>query len=214
MRRTLAALGLVLSVAGCSDNSASESGGTTTPSTATSAIAAPSQRLLSEKELSAALLSLQDVPPGYSQDPPSEPDPSKTFCDYAPPFQEKIRVKREFTKGGRLSAEFLGVGFRQYADAGQAKATFEALSNALASCTGETYDGRHVSYALMSAPKLGAGSVGVKISSDDGADLLQFFALVGPVLVNTGGGGLMNANADEVIGLFKAQVGKYEAAAE
>lgn len=209
MRRALATLGLVLSVAGCND-SASELGGATTPSTSTTV----SQRLLSEKELSAALLSLQDVPPGYSQDPPSEPDPSKTFCDYVPPFQEKIRVKREFTKGGGLSAEFLGVGFRQYADAGQAKATFEALSNALASCTGETYDGRRVSYAPMSAPKLGAGSVGVKITSDDGPDLLQFFALLGPVLVNTGGGGMMNTNAEEVISLFKAQVGKYEAAAE
>lgn len=190
MRRALATLGLVLSVAGCND-SASELGGATTPSTSTTV----SQRLLSEKELSAALLSLQDVPPGYSQDPPSEPDPSKTFCDYVPPFQEKIRVKREFTKGGGLSAEFLGVGFRQYADAGQAKATFEALSNALASCTGETYDGR-------------------RVTSDDGPDLLQFFALLGPVLVNTGGGGMMNTNAEEVISLFKAQVGKYEAAAE
>ena len=46
-----------------------------------------------------------------------------------------------------------------------------------------------------------------------GADLLQFFALVGPTLVNTGGGGLMNSSAEEVIGLFQAQVQAYTTAA-
>jgi hypothetical protein len=55
-------------------------------------------------------------------------------------------------------------------------------------------------------------SVGVKITAD-GTDLLQTFALVGPTLVNTGGGGLMNASADDVNMLLEAQVNAYEAAA-
>lgn len=208
------ALGLVLSLAGCGNDRASESDGATlTPSTTTSTTAT-SHRLLSEKELTEALLNLQEVPPGYSQDPPSPPGASKTFCDYLPPFEEKIRVKRDFTKGGGLSSEFLSVGFRQYADADQAKAAYDAMTDALETCPGETYDGRTVTYSLMSAPKLGAASVGIRITNADGPDLLQFFALVGPVLINTGGGGLMNANADEIIGLFKTQVGKYEAAAK
>jgi hypothetical protein len=112
-----------------------------------------------------------------------------------------------------LSAELLSVGFRQYADADQARASFDALDNALVSCTGETYGGTKATYARMSAPKVGDGSIGVKITADSTA-VLQFFAVVGPVLVNTGGGGLMNANADEVMELLKAQVNKYEASAD
>jgi hypothetical protein len=64
----------------------------------------------------------------------------------------------------------------------------------------------------MSAPDVGDASLGVKIVAD-GVGLLQFFSVVGPVLVNTGGGGLMNANADEVMRLLEAQVKKYEGAA-
>lgn len=214
VRRILVTLALVLSVAGCGAGGGSKSSGTTTTPTGTSSTAAATQRLLSEKALTEALLGLQDLPPGYSQDPPSVAGAPKTFCDYVPPFQEETRVKREFTKGGGLSAEFLSVGLRQYADADQAGASFKALTNALASCTHESYRGTKLTYAPMSAPKLGTGSIGIKITSDGGPDLLQFFAVVGPVLVNTGGGGLMNANADEVVNLLKAQVNKYEASAE
>jgi hypothetical protein len=214
VQRILVTLALMLSVAGCGAGGGSDSSGTTTAPTSTAAIAPPTQRLLSEKELTEALLGLQDVPAGYSQDPPSEAGTPKTFCDYVPPFQEKTGVKRGFTKGGGLSAEFLSVGLRQYADADQAKASFKALSDALASCTTETYGGTKLTYAPMSAPKVGTGSIGIKITSEGGPDLLQFFAVAGPVLVNTGGGGLMNANADEVINLLKAQVNKYEASAE
>lgn len=206
-------LALLLSVAGCGAGGGSDSRETTTAPTGTPSSATPTQRLLSEKALTEALLGLQDLPAGYSQDPPSDPGAPKTFCDYVPPFQEKTRVKREFTKGGGLSAEFLSVGLRQYADADQARASFKSLTDALASCTTETYGGAKLTYAPMSAPKVGTGSIGLKITSDGGPDLLQFFAVTGPVLVNTGGGGLMNANADEVINLLKAQVNKYEATA-
>lgn len=65
----------------------------------------------------------------------------------------------------------------------------------------------------MSAPKVGEGAVGVKITAGD-TGLLQFFAIVGPVLINTGGGGLLNANANEVMSLLEAQVNKYRATAQ
>lgn len=192
----------MLSLAACGSG-ATDSSKTTNASTGTttSAAPAPAQRILSEQELTNALLAVQELPPGYSQDPPT-PNPHKTFCDYKPPFEEKIYVDRSFTKGGGLSSEVLSVGLRQYADADQAKAAFKALTDALATCTGETWNGSKLTYAPMSAPKVGDGAVGVKMNSD-GTDLLQFFALDGPVLVNTGGGGLMNANADEVISLSR-----------
>lgn len=212
LRRILVTLALILLVAGC-DSGTNDSSPTTTALTGTAAPpAAPARRILSEVELTEALLGVQDLPAGYSQDPPSDKPAEKTFCDYKPAFHEETHVERNFTKGGGLSAEFLKVGLRQYADADQARASFKSLTDALATCTGEMYNGSEMTYAPMSAPKVGDGSVGVKITADDTA-LLSFFAIDGPVLINTGGGGLMNANADEVINLFKAQVTKYEGSA-
>ena len=219
--RPLAAVSVSLVlVAGCgSADKASEPQSADTSTTTTSVASTtvttpptPTYRLLSEEELAGALLGIEDVPAGYSQDPPSDEGANKTFCDYTPPFEEQIRVRRDFTKGGGLSAELLSVGLRQYASTEEAKASFDALTDALASCPSESYEGMEMTYAAMSAPKVGDASVGVKITAD-GTDLLQTFALVGPTLVNTGGGGLMNASADDVNMLLEAQVNAYEAAA-
>lgn len=178
----------------------------------TASSVAPTLRLLSEEELAEALVGLQNLPPGYSQNAPSEKVANKTFCDYVPPFEEGIKVTRDFTKGIGLSAEMLGVGLRQFASANQAREAFEALTDTLEFCTSDTRDGVEVTYSQVSAPKVGDGSVGVRITDPD-ASVIQFFALVGPVLVNTGGGGLVNVDVDEVMSLLEAQVDKYAAAA-
>ena len=182
------------------------------PTTTTTAPEVPTYRLLSAEELGGALLGVEDLPPGYSQDPPGNNSSEKTFCDYQPPFDFQTEASRDFTKGGGLSAEALSVGLRQFAGPDEARAAFDALAAALSSCTGETYQGMELTYAPMSAPKVGDASVGVKINAD-GTDLLQYFALVGPILVNTGGGGLMNASADDVTSLLESQVSSYQAAA-
>jgi hypothetical protein len=212
MRRLLVTLAVLLSVAGCGDRGTSDRSGNGAAEPAETTATAPAYRILSQEELTKALLGVNELPPGYSQDPPSAIGPNKTFCDYPPPFEEKTRVHQDFTKGAGLSAEVLSVGLRQYADADQAKESFTALVDALATCTGETYNGVKSTYAPMSAPKVGEGSVGVKITAGD-TGLLQFFAVIGPVLVNTGGGGLMNANADEVLKILTSQVDKYRTAA-
>lgn len=86
---------------------------------------------------------------------------------------------------------------RQYADADQARASSKSPSDSLASCTDETYGGAKLTYAPIVCA-LGRRRLNRRQdTSEGGADLLQFFAVVGPVLANTGGGGLMNANADE-----------------
>lgn len=214
MGRTLASLAVAATlVAGCGHGGTSQSGSPAASTATTTTPAAPAYRILPKDQLAKALLELQDLPPGYSQDPPAAEGPSKTVCDYPPPFEESVRVRRDFTKGGGMSAEYLSLGLRQYANADQAKASFDALTNALKTCTGETYNGVQSTYAPMSAPKVGEGSVGVKITAGD-TGLLQFFAVVGPVLVNTGGGGLLNANANEVMSLLEAQVNRYRTAAK
>jgi hypothetical protein len=171
----------------------------------------PTYAVLSKDDLESALLTIQDLPAGYSQDPPSEPS-TKTFCDYKPPFTEKMYVSHDFTKGGGMSSELLTLGLRQFESAEQARAAFEALSETLETCPGETYNGSKVTYALMSAPKVGDDAVGVRIESDQ-FTLLQNFVLAGPTLVVTGGGGLIEADADEVASLLQAQVAAYQNAA-
>lgn len=180
--------------------------------TATTAPATPNYRILSKPALTEALLGVQGLSPGYSQDAPSPAGPNKTFCNYRPPFTEKAYVSRDFTKGAGLSAEILRVGLRRYADSRQAKAAFNALTDALRTCTEETSQGTKLTYAPMSAVKVGDASVGVKIAAGN-TTLLQNFALVGPTLVSTGGGGLMNANADEISNLLRDQVKAYDDAA-
>jgi hypothetical protein len=219
LRPVAAACLVLVLVASCSSKEeASVPPSTEGAATAETAAAAPSTkprptyRLLSEGELTGALLGVQDLPAGYSQDAPSADRPNKTFCDYEPPFEEQVKVRQDFTKGGGLSSELLSIGLRQYASAEEARAAFDALADALASCPGETYEGTQLTYSPMSAPTVGDASVGVKINAD-GTDLLQTFALVGPTLINTAGGGLMNASADDVNSLLEAQVDAYNVAA-
>jgi hypothetical protein len=225
-RRLAAACFVLLLVASCGssdkadapdgsrDSAAAESTTSTTSPTSTTTIPAPpAYRVLSEEELTGTLLGLEDLPAGYSQDPPEAGDTEKTFCDYVPPFMPQIEVGRKFTKGGGMSSEALVIGFRQFTSPDEARAAFDALTNALASCTGETYKGRQLTYAPMSAPKVGDASIGVKISQN-GADLLQFFALAGPTLINTGGGGPLNASTEELTSLLDAQIRAYQTAAQ
>jgi hypothetical protein len=70
------------------------------------------------------------------------------------------------------------------------------MAEAIEACSGSTSQGMELVHAPMSAPKVGDTSVGVKITAD-GPAMLQYFALVRPTSIRTGGGGLMNANADE-----------------
>ncbi len=197
---------------GSGDSTAgSDSGSGTKTTPAPAKPAAPAYRVLGKPALTKALISISDLPPGYSQDPPS-PGTNKTFCNYKPPFNEKIKISRDFTKGSGLSGEVLSVGIRQYANAKEAKAAYTALADALETCTGETDKGTKYTYAAMSAAKVGDASLGVKISTDE-ATGLQNFALVGPALINTGGGGLMNASADDITNVLKAQVRAYKSAA-
>lgn len=182
-----------------------------TPSPSATAAPEPEYVTLPKPKLESALLTIQDLPVGYSQDPPSEAG-TKTFCDYKPPFTEKVYVTRAFTKGGGMSAELLRVGLRQFESADQSRAAFDALTKTLNTCRTEMYDGTKMEYAPMSAPKVGDESIGVRITAD-GTALMQNFALVGPTIVATGGGGLMQADAEEIARLLEAQVETYQTAA-
>lgn len=219
LKLAIASLALIGSVTACGSNEAPDVSSTATDAASPSATAAakptesatpdaPSYRILAKPTLAKALLSLEDLPPGYSQDPPSEETGNKYFCDYRPPAEERVRVERDFTKGGGMSAEFLRFSLRQFASVDDAKAAWNAMTQTLKTCKSEVYSGTKLTYSPMGAPQLGDASAGVKIDAD-GAIILQNFVLVGPMMISTGGGGPMNADADAIARLLQEQVNRY-----
>lgn len=148
------------------------------------------------------------MPPGFTQDPPGANSTNKTFCDYKPPFEERIKVSADFSNDDDQQA--LSATLRQYASAAQAKAAFDALVTILKTCKGERFDGSTLTYKPMSVPQLGDGSVGVQIESG-GYTVKQNFVVLGPTLVATGGIGVESA---AVARLLAQQVTRYATAAE
>ncbi len=206
----MAALGLV---AGCGGQGGASSPAPATEAPATTAMTpTPTQSLLTEEQLKGALLTVKDVPPGFAVEK-DQTNKNKMFCDYKPPVEEKIRTIRTFIKGGGLGAELLSVALRQYGSAQEARAAFDAMTKALETCTTDTVNGRKTEYAVMSAPKIGDDSIGVRVTFDQGT-VLQNFGLVGPTLVAVGTGGVMNANAELGSQTLEQQVKKYQEAAQ
>ncbi|MCH5676193.1 hypothetical protein [Streptomyces gilvus] len=171
----------------------------------------PQAALLTKTQLTSALLSLSQMPAGWSTDSDTSSG-NKTFCDYHQPHKARIQVSRTFQKGGGLTATFATVGIRQYASASDAAESFTAMEKALETCHQETYQGSVLKYSPMSVDKLGDRSLGVRIDND-GTTVLQQFTLDGPTLINAGTGGLTNAEADTATKLLRDQVDRYEAAA-
>jgi prefoldin subunit 5 len=168
------------------------------------------ERLLTKAQLRDAIVGIEDLPTGYSVDrDQASGEGNKTFCDYKVPHREKIKVFTDFIKGGGLSTELIVANLRQYASSAAAKESFSALTNTLKTCRSERSQGETVHYTLMSAPRLGDGSVGVRIEYDEGTNL-SFFVLDGPVLINVGAGGVLNVDADKVASILKRQVRAYE----
>ena len=171
----------------------------------------PQAALLTKAQLVSALLSLSQMPAGWSTEGGSSTG-DKTFCDYRQPHKAQIQVSRTFQKGGGLTATVATVGIRQYASASDAAESFTAMEKALESCHQETYQGSVLKYSPMSVDKLGDRSLGVRIDAED-TTVLQQFALDGPTLINVGTGGLTDAGADTAVKLLRDQVDRYEAVA-
>ncbi|MGC4763567.1 hypothetical protein ACLQ20_12005 [Micromonospora sp. DT46] len=189
-----------------SSASAPTTGPTASPTAAT-------YKQLHKAALTQALLPLKSMPAGYSEAPDEEDDGSdKTFCNYRQPHTAKVEASRSYQKGGGLNTEVAVVTLRQYDSAAQAKASFDKLAEVLQTCRKDTLNGQKVTYALMNPPETGEASLGVRIEMDNGT-VLQGFALVGPVLISTGAGGLMSADADVVADLLGKQADRYSAAA-
>ena len=171
----------------------------------------PGYRILTKAQLDAALLGLDAMPAGYSEDDSSDTDTDRTFCNYREPHKPKVEVNRVYIKGGGLSSELLNVSLRQYAGPAEAKAAYAAMTKTLKTCRSWTDDGTKFTAKPMNLPSAGEASVGVRMEAD-GATLLLGYALAGPTLVSTGSAGLMTADANIVGELLGKQVAAYEEA--
>lgn len=201
------------------DQNAETSGATTSAPTTTDPSPTPSvttppapmfQRL-TVAELEKALLTVQDMPPGYSQDPPSDDSSSAEYCGSAP-AKAPFKASNDFTKGGGFSTEIGSVGLAQYPSEQVAFKNFTRLADGLKTCRGETYQGDEVKYSVMSTPKLDYPTLGIRIDADTYTVLLNI-AQVGPTVVAAGTGGVTIADANLAAEMFEKQVSNYEDAA-
>lgn len=212
MAVTAATLGACSSTGSTSEAAKPAAAHSSAASSPVSASPTPQMTLLTKPQLTSALLSLSQMPAGWSTDSGSTSSGDKTFCNYRQPHKAQVQVFRTFQKGGGLTATVASVGLRQYASASDAAESFAAMEKALESCHKETYQGSVLKYSPMSVDKLGDTSLGVRIDSD-GTTALQQFTLDGPTLINVGTGGLADVEADTATKLLRDQVDRYEAAA-
>lgn len=219
--RTLGTLLFAAALTACSSSAPSPEGaspavqspsGSSVASASAAASPSPEAQFLGKKELASALLSLSEMPAGWSVDTSGGSSTNKTFCDYKQPHQAKVTVSGNFQKGAGVEGSVAAVGLRQYASVDDAADAFDAMEQALKTCHKETYKGSVLNYSAMSVEKLGDRSLGVRIESS-GYTVLQQFTLDGPTLINAGTGGMAGVDADTTALLLRKQVERYEAAA-
>ena len=207
---------LVAITASCSSSSPAESA---SPPTTTSSNApatsqtpeAPEFQQLDKKALTSALLELDSLPAGWSEDTSSSGSNKSTYCG-AKPSKADIIVQRAFEKGGGLSTEIASVGLSQYSSADEASSQFEKFRDGMKDCKSEKVDGDTVKYAVVNTEDVGYPSFGFKVTAESYGVIINV-SQVGPTLVQVGSGGIVNTDADLAGDLLQEQVDSYTTAA-
>jgi hypothetical protein len=166
---------------------------------------------LSEQQLEDLLLTVDDMPAGYSQDPPDNGGATATYCGTAPEHAP-IRPDHGFTKGSGFSTEVASIQLSQYLSADDAARNLEVLRSALRSCKSEVYQGERVHYSQVSTPRLRYPTLGIRVVSDRYTALIDV-AQVGPTIVVAGIAGITKADASLASSMLTTQVSRYEDAA-
>jgi len=195
---TLALLALLTACSGGNSGASVGSGG-------------PAFRQLSEQQLEDLLLTVDDMPAGYSQNPPDNGGATATYCGSAPEHAP-IRPDHGFTKGSGFSTEVASIQLSQYLSADDAARNLGVLRSALGSCKSEVYQGERVHYSQVSTPRLKYPTLGIRVASDRYTALIEV-AQVGPTIVVAGIAGITNADAKLASAMLTTQVSRYEDAA-
>ena len=161
---------------------------------------------LTKAQLDQVLLTIDDLPPGYSADPKDESNGTAKYCGSAPPnAPTKSKAGQDFTKGGGLGSELASASVVQYSSPAEASRIFRKLSLGPGDMQGRVCRRRSVTYELKSAPKTGYPTLGFRVTGEGYAVFLNI-AQVGPSLVNSGSGGVTNADADLAASLVTQQI--------
>ncbi|MFC6704626.1 hypothetical protein [Flexivirga alba] len=174
------------------------------------AAASPTYRQLTSDKLVNALLTLDDVPAGYTADKPERTDPNKNFCGYTQPNKENGYAAITFQ---RSSTSLIGHTVRQYDSVADASAQQDALAKAVRAGCSMTDNGTKLKVAQMSAPKLGDRTIGVELTSQ-GATVDEVFVQVGPVVLAVADAGVVgSADVTQMTAMAKKAIAKYKSAA-
>lgn len=189
---TLAACGGGGSSAASKDNSSSSSASDTTHSGSTRASRVESATPISSAKLRTKLLTIDDLPPGYSANKLKSSDSSDRethyFCNYKAIPAETL-ASQTFTNEQGLASSIFQVGIRRFASAATATEQMNLLKKTMQNCGGESYRGEKLTYSVISAPKLGSDRIGIRIEFKEGTSA-EYFIVVGPDMVQVAMGGL------------------------
>ena len=193
----LGAVAIAVILAACGGGSKSQSGTTTAqavPTTAQSAgtdTAAGSTtttvRPLTEAQLQSALLTVTDLPTGWSTTPQS---PNKMgACNQALVISPAAIAEADFVKGKNVP--FFGERLAAYPDDATAARAFDNFQSSASTCTTHQQDGATVNIGQLSVPPLGDRTIGYRQTlNQGGASVVVDTTLIqqGPLLVYTGYG--------------------------
>lgn len=226
MRLVIALVGIALAVTACGGSSSTSATGSDAPSMSTPAMtgssaaaSADSQNSTSSAPMTSGdlrkrLLTIDDLPPGYSADKLTTSDSSDkgghTFCNYKAVPARAVALQ-SFTNEQGLASSVFQVGIRRYASEAQAAGQMELLKDTMQTCNGETTQGEAVKYSVISAPALGSDHLGIRIELKEGTSA-EYFMLVGPDMVQVamGGTALSGQTINELTDLATKQVAKVQ----
>jgi hypothetical protein len=161
-------------------------------------------------QLRKLLLTIDDIPPGYSADKLTASDSSNkgshNFCNYKGALPRTVALQ-SFTKNAGLASAVIQLGLRRYASEAVAADQVQLLKNTMQTCHGETYQGDKLTYTVISSPDLGAGHIGIRLQFKGGT-VTQYFFQVGPDLIQVGIGttALGGQEMNELTGIATKQV--------
>jgi hypothetical protein len=221
MRLVIALVGAALALTACGGGSPTLGAASDNPSSSSDksgpAVNSPAPETaasMTSADLRKQLLTINDLPPGYSADKLTASDSSDKgthyFCNYkAVPAQ--TMALQTFTNQQGLATSVFQVGIRRYASDDQAADQMKRLKSTMQTCDGETTQGEKVKYSVISAPALGSDRIGIRIEFKEGTNA-EYFILMGPDLVQVamGGTALSGQTINDLTDLANKQVAKVQ----
>lgn len=221
MRLVITLLGAALTLTACGnagtsattgDDSTGSSAPNGTPSPSTSILSAVPVSSLTSAQLRKQLLTIDDLPPGYSADKITNADRSdkatQYFCHYRATRAQSL-ASQSFTKEQGLASSLFQTGIRRFSSEAQATGQMELLKKTMQTCRGETTEGEKVTYSVISAPDLGSDHIGIRIGFKEGTDT-EYFIRTGPDLIQVamGGSALSDQTINQLTDLATKQLAK------